>query len=200
MQVIEQKDEIERLRAQVLLVTHAAPSLLEQKMMHDLNNPFPLLLDSEKSAYRRWGLGETNLAGSVLSPSLNWRYLKLLLRGERFLGTAPGASPPPIRCATTATTSRSRNCSTNSAALRRLCLTVERSGRVIMLMWRRPASPEKVRDQVGLCSDCVHARCVESARKSKFLLCTRSAHDPNFPKYPRLPVTQCSGHEPHESM
>ncbi len=87
--MIEQKDEIERLGAQVLLVTHAAPSLLEQKMMHDLNNPFPLLLDPEKSAYHRWGLGETNLAGSVLSPSLNWRYVKLLLRGERFLGTAP---------------------------------------------------------------------------------------------------------------
>lgn len=87
--MIEQKDEIERLGAQVLLVTHAAPSLLEQKMMHDLNNPFPLLLDPEQLTYRQWGLGKANVAGSVLSPSLNWRCLKLLLRGERFLGTAP---------------------------------------------------------------------------------------------------------------
>lgn len=74
---------------QVLLVTHAPPTLLEQKMMHDLDNPFPLLLDPEKSSYRRWGLGKAGLTDSVLSPRLNWRYLKLLLRGERFLGTAP---------------------------------------------------------------------------------------------------------------
>lgn len=86
---MEQKNEIERLGAQVLLVTHAPPSMLEQKMMHDLQNPFPLLLDPEMSAFRQWRLGKTNLAGSVLSPSLNWRYLKLLLKGERFLGTAP---------------------------------------------------------------------------------------------------------------
>lgn len=73
----------------VLLVTHAPPTLLEQKMMHDLENPFPLLLDPQMNSYRRWGLGKTNLAGAMLSPSLNWRYLKLLLKGERFLGTAP---------------------------------------------------------------------------------------------------------------
>jgi hypothetical protein len=87
--VIELKDEIEGFGAQVLLVTHAPPTLLEQKMMHDLQNPFPLLLDPEKAAYRAWGLGKTGPAGAMLSPSLNWRYLKLLLRGERFLGTAP---------------------------------------------------------------------------------------------------------------
>ncbi|HXE89624.1 MAG TPA: AhpC/TSA family protein [Terriglobales bacterium] len=87
--MIEQKEEIERLGGQVLLVTHAELPMLERKMMHDLENPFPLLLDPQKASYRQWGLGKTNLAGSVLSPSLNWRYLKLLLRGERFLGTAP---------------------------------------------------------------------------------------------------------------
>lgn len=57
--------------------------------MHDLDNPFPLLLDPQMNSYRQWGLGKTNLGGAMLSPSLNWRYLKLLLKGERFLGTAP---------------------------------------------------------------------------------------------------------------
>lgn len=87
--MIEKKQEIARLGAQVLLVTHAPPTLLERKMMHDLQNPFPLLLDPEKASYRQWGLGETHLGGAMLSPSLNWRYLKLLLKGERFLGLAP---------------------------------------------------------------------------------------------------------------
>jgi hypothetical protein len=37
---------------------------------------------------------------------------------------------------------------------------------------------------------------VESARGSNFWLCARSADDPRFPKYPRLPVLQCPGYEP----
>ena len=34
-------------------------------------------------------MGRTGLTGAMLSPSLNWRYLKLLAKGERFLGFAP---------------------------------------------------------------------------------------------------------------
>ena len=52
------------------------------------------------------------------------------------------------------------------------------------------------RGRVGLCADCRYMRKVESARGSTFYFCERSTIDPNFPKYPRLPVIQCSGHEP----
>lgn len=48
----------------------------------------------------------------------------------------------------------------------------------------------------GLCEACVHARAVTSARGSTFWLCGRSADDPRFPKYPRLPVLRCPGFEP----
>ncbi len=48
---------------------------------------------------------------------------------------------------------------------------------------------------VGLCASCLHARTVESAKGSKFLLCQRSATDPSYPKYPRLPVLSCPGYE-----
>lgn len=58
-------------------------------MLHGLDVPFPLLLDRSKRCYARWGMGRTNVFGAMLSPSLNWRYLRLLLRGERFLGVAP---------------------------------------------------------------------------------------------------------------
>jgi hypothetical protein len=47
----------------------------------------------------------------------------------------------------------------------------------------------------GLCADCVHARPITSARGSTFWLCGRSADDPRFAKYPRLPVLRCSGFE-----
>jgi hypothetical protein len=46
-----------------------------------------------------------------------------------------------------------------------------------------------------LCADCTHMRLVKSDRVSIFFLCQRSITDANFPKYPRLPVIQCSGHE-----
>ena len=48
---------------------------------------------------------------------------------------------------------------------------------------------------VGLCADCAYVRRIESARGSMFYLCQRSATEPNFPKYPRLPVMVCSGFE-----
>jgi hypothetical protein len=53
-----------------------------------------------------------------------------------------------------------------------------------------------VSDAVGLCATCVHARPVVSGRNSTFWLCGRSADDPRFPKYPRLPVVRCAGFEP----
>jgi hypothetical protein len=38
----------------------------------------------------------------------------------------------------------------------------------------------------------VHADVITSARGSTFWRCRVSDHDPRFPKYPRLPVLECS--------
>jgi hypothetical protein len=40
---------------------------------------------------------------------------------------------------------------------------------------------------------CAHARVVDSGKGSRFWLCKLSSVDPRFPKYPRLPVVECSG-------
>lgn len=87
--MLERQAEIEAVPADVVLVAYDESSLLGAKMLRDLDLPFPLLLDSERRSYAEWGMGRTNLFGAMLSPSLNWRYLRLLLRGERFLGFAP---------------------------------------------------------------------------------------------------------------
>jgi len=87
--VLGRQGELAELGAEVLLVGYDDRSLLEAKMLHDLELPFPLLLDPERTTYAAWGLGRTNLFGAMLSPSLNWRYFRLLLAGERFLGFAP---------------------------------------------------------------------------------------------------------------
>ncbi len=57
---------------------------------------------------------------------------------------------------------------------------------------------DRERNRVGLCADCRYMQRIESARGSTFYLCKRSATDHEFPKYPRLPVIQCRGHEPEE--
>lgn len=57
-------------------------------------------------------------------------------------------------------------------------------------------NPDVERGQVGLCVGCQFMRRIESARGSVFYLCRRSEKEPEFPKYPRLPVIQCKGYTP----
>jgi len=52
------------------------------------------------------------------------------------------------------------------------------------------------RPPAGLCDSCRHQRVVRNTRGSAFSLCERSRADPAFPRYPRLPVVECRGHEP----
>jgi hypothetical protein len=54
------------------------------------------------------------------------------------------------------------------------------------------------RPDAGLCDSCQHQRIVRNTRGSIFSLCERSKTDPNFPRYPRLPVKQCPGYERRE--
>jgi hypothetical protein len=55
--------------------------------------------------------------------------------------------------------------------------------------------PDAISGTAGLCANCLHARSVQSARGSTFVLCARSQHDRLYPKYPRLPVVRCAGYE-----
>lgn len=50
----------------------------------------------------------------------------------------------------------------------------------------------------GLCNLCRHQQLVPNTRGSVFSLCGRSKTDPSFPRYPRIPVTECRGWEPRE--
>jgi hypothetical protein len=52
----------------------------------------------------------------------------------------------------------------------------------------------------GLCATCVHVRRVTSDRGSVFYLCELSKVDPALPKYPRLPVLECSGYEEKSNL
>jgi hypothetical protein len=52
----------------------------------------------------------------------------------------------------------------------------------------------KIDKLVGLCANCANVEIIRSDRGSVFYLCKLSAHDPRFPKYPRLPVLSCAGY------
>ncbi len=48
----------------------------------------------------------------------------------------------------------------------------------------------------GLCDSCVHQKLIRNTRGSVFSLCLRSRTDPDYARYPRVPVLSCPGHEP----
>ena len=56
---------------------------------------------------------------------------------------------------------------------------------------------EDEKRRVGLCARCAHASRVPTPR-SLFWLCRLSGQDSRFERYPRLPVLECSGHQPGE--
>lgn len=58
-------------------------------------------------------------------------------------------------------------------------------------VWPLPADA-----RAGLCASCSHTRVITSSRGSGFYLCQRSATDPEFPRYPPLPIRSCRGYEP----
>ena len=43
----------------------------------------------------------------------------------------------------------------------------------------------------GLCDRCVHQKLIQNTRGSTFSMCKH----PELPKYPRLPVVRCGGHD-----
>jgi hypothetical protein len=47
----------------------------------------------------------------------------------------------------------------------------------------------------GLCATCQHQQIVPNTRGSTFSLCRRSKTEPEYPRYPRLPVVECRGWE-----
>jgi hypothetical protein len=62
-----------------------------------------------------------------------------------------------------------------------------------------PKEPASSDPSVGLCATCLHMRIVRSDRGSVFRQCLLSLEDSRFPKYPRLPVLECSGWRPRPS-
>jgi hypothetical protein len=62
--------------------------------------------------------------------------------------------------------------------------------------YRQPLHTASIaRQPAGLCDTCRHQRIIRNTRGSEFSLCERSRTEPEFPRYPRLPVLECRGYE-----
>ncbi|UCF66557.1 MAG: hypothetical protein JSV80_12270 [Acidobacteriota bacterium] len=57
------------------------------------------------------------------------------------------------------------------------------------------ATNQQESDAVGLCPGCRHVQKIDTRRGSRFYRCRLASSDPRFARYPRLPVTDCSGFE-----
>jgi hypothetical protein len=57
-----------------------------------------------------------------------------------------------------------------------------------------PGPPGSSNPAAGLCDSCRHQQVVRTKRSS-FSLCRRWKEDDRYPRYPRLPVLRCRGHE-----
>lgn len=74
------REEFERLGARVLLISFGTPEWAHL-WLEETGSPFPLLLDSDRTVYRRYGLERSALR--VWSPRVIWYYLRLLWAGRR---------------------------------------------------------------------------------------------------------------------
>jgi hypothetical protein len=43
----------------------------------------------------------------------------------------------------------------------------------------------------GICDRCAHQRLIRTTRGSVFSMCVLGQADPDWPKYPRMPVLRC---------
>ncbi|MBW2295288.1 MAG: hypothetical protein JRG94_23715 [Deltaproteobacteria bacterium] len=57
----------------------------------------------------------------------------------------------------------------------------------------RPTSP--LRNAVGLCFDCRHARKLANSKGNEFYRCEKAREDDSLTAYPPLPVSACHGFE-----
>lgn len=89
MKVAQQWPRIEQLSGTAAAVVHDEPRLVRSGLLRDLDPAFPVLVDAERSAYRRWGLGRASFAATYLTPRVWTEYVRVAV-GE-FHGIArPG--------------------------------------------------------------------------------------------------------------
>jgi hypothetical protein len=82
VKVLQRRDRIEAVGGAVLAVAFDEPQRVRAGLLHGVDDPWPVLLDRSREAYRAWGLRR---APAWHLARLDWApgYVRMLLRGER---------------------------------------------------------------------------------------------------------------------
>lgn len=83
----DRREQIAALGAGVVFVAFDEPEQLRGKLLAGIDLVFPLGIDRDREAYRRWGLRRAAAWRIWLDPAVWRQYLKLLRSGERLRGS-----------------------------------------------------------------------------------------------------------------
>jgi peroxiredoxin len=93
VKVLNYRPRIDAVGAAVFVV-HDPPERIWTTMLRDLELPYPVLVDTEMTSYRAWGLGHAGRVRTYLSPTIILEYTKkILFEGERL---AIGGEPTQL--------------------------------------------------------------------------------------------------------
>ncbi|MBW3619500.1 MAG: redoxin domain-containing protein [Actinobacteria bacterium] len=88
MKVRDRAGRLEASGAAALFVVHDEPRLVRSQLLAGVGElPFPVLVDREREAYRRWGLGRAAWWRVWLDPKVWQQYARLLTSGQRIRGS-----------------------------------------------------------------------------------------------------------------
>ena len=80
VKLLKRRERIEAAGVGLAAVVHDEPDRVRSGMLRNLDMPYPVLVDLERSAYRAWGLGRASALGTFLSPRVALGYAKFLFR------------------------------------------------------------------------------------------------------------------------
>lgn len=86
MKVARKAEEIHAAGARALFVVGDTPDRVRELMLHDIDSPFPVLVDGSKASYDAWGLPRASFATIWLDPDVWRQYWTLVRSGARFRG------------------------------------------------------------------------------------------------------------------
>jgi hypothetical protein len=82
VKVLSRRDRIETAGGVVLAVAFDEPKRVRAGLLRGIDDPWPVLIDRDRVAYRRWGLGRASRL-RLVRPDWVRGYARMLLRGDR---------------------------------------------------------------------------------------------------------------------
>ncbi len=86
MKVVTRADRIEALAATAVIVVNDEPDVVRRLMLAGIDCPFPVCVDTARTAYGRWGLRRASFSEIWMDPNVWRQYARLLRAGERWRG------------------------------------------------------------------------------------------------------------------